>query len=516
MLAGNKNSIRSFVTLLTGISLVGLTLSAGAQFARVKPWVPPKQEIDVPENYKQYLLEAMEIHFLQQEMTDTQSTINPMMHIYKGKKQLAQDQMDALNACNVEKLSDIYQNPEDAWKKMISAYDEKERNLTAYVNAAKPAPQQDAWENAHPYWRIGRELLVDVYANPENYGEVKQTGGFKRWKDQDYIYAEQVNSFLTNVVSVLGVVNVPGVSRQNGYEQNAAAYTAFLTRMKNEKPSKYSQLSQNMLTFPMPPKPLPPANELIKLTQESSQGQLFPVMPEPWAYYAKNKQVPRLPNGEMNEYYKPDSLQLRTEVGDKMLENRFSAYQERKAVLASADNSFQVMQRMVNDKQKRLNEKVKKWGLDISVDMENLEEIKVELGKRKQVSIDKARELLNKLAEYEVSNVSEKTAKYAALSPSDKLLALDEFDRESPEYDAAMSMLNADQRKIDENYLNAMEKDINGLTILTEDNANDVDELMKGVVAQQALSSAIYREDENKVAKARAKKIDKDCLNGGI
>ncbi len=512
-----RKFIYTLVILLTSVSFVGFSMDVNAQFAQVKPWVPPKREIKIPEDYKQYLLQAMQLHFLQKEIGIVQTTLQPMSQMYKQKADLAKDQMDALTSCNVKKLSDIYKNPENAWKKMTETYDARERDLTLYVNASTPAPQSDEWENAHPYWRVGRDLLMDVYANPSEFGELKSPeAGFKPWKDQDYVYVEQVNDFLTTVTRLLGVPSVPGVSRTNDITQNTAAYKTFLNQMKTQNPNGFAKLTPEMLSFPKPPKPLPPANELIKLTQESSQGQLFPSMPEPWAYYAKNPQVQRLPNGEMNEYYKPNSLQLRSEVGDKMLENRFAAYQERRSSLAAADEAFKTVQNGLNDRQQSLMTKMKDLGLNIEVNMDDLDAVKAKIGEHKKVAIDKARTLLSELSEYSINKTSEKMDKFVALEMGDKLQALDEFDRESAEYDMAMRMINADQRQMDADYLDAMEKDINGLTALTEENARDVEEMMKGEIAQQALQQAVYDDSSNNIAKERAKKIDVDCLNGGI
>ncbi len=512
-----KKLFDTVAVLLTGISIVSLFMPATAQFSQVKPYISPKKEIKVPEDYKQYLIKAMELHMKQFELNDLKATIMPTVSLHRKNAQFAQEKFTAMNACNVKNLSGIYKNPEEAWKKMTEAYNQKERELTVYVNAAMPQPQVDGWENAHPYWRIGREVLIDVYANPENYGEMKSPeSGFSRWKDQDYIYAEQVNQLLQNVVGILGVPNVPGVSRLNDYAKNAAAYTSFLSQMKKTNPTAYAKLAPEMLSFPQPPKPLPPANEIIVLTTEASQGQLFPSMPEPWAYYTKNKQVQRLPNGEMNEYYKPNSLQLRPEVGDKMLENRFAVYQEQKYEVATTKEAARVANGIVANRQKEIDEALKNLGVDATVDVDNLDNTITKIGVVKKEQIEKARSLMDDLSTYESSQLSDRMRKFTSLSMEDKLKALDEIDRNSPEYSQAQDIFNADGRRQDLEYLNAMERDINGTAMLTATNAKDVEQMMKASVAQKELEAVLYEREIQGLEKARTKKIDKDCLNGGI
>ncbi len=507
-----KGILSAITVLLCGVSFV--SFDASAQIAQVKAWLPPEEEINVPEDYKPYMLEAMQLHMTQVQLNNMKNTMNLNLSMAEKKTTLAQDQMTALTECNVKKLSEIYKNPEEAWLKMTEDFEKRDNDMTIYINASTPDKPADEWDDAHPHWRIGRELLIDVYANPSKYGEVHTE--FKRWKDQDYIYAEQVNGMLTDVAAIFGVSVIPGVSRENAYGQNKTAYEVFLNKMKEKEPKKFALLKPEMLNFPLPPEPLPPANEIIKLTQMSSQGQLFPSMPEPWAYYVKNERVKRLPNGEMNEYYQPDSLQLRSEVGKKSIFNRFEVYQSKKSGLAMARNVERIYQKTVDETEKHITKKLKELKVDIEPDFKNTDAIQEAIIGKKRVAIKKARDLLNDWADYEASNTSDRLRQFQSLAMADKLKALDEFDRKSEEYTAAVSMMNADQRKLDEEYLDALEEDIEGTTVLTEDNAHDVKQLMKSATAQAELVRAIYNEDEKNVAKLREKKIDDDCLNGGV
>lgn len=263
---------------------------AWGQLSQVQPWVPPKKEIKVPEDYRTFMVEAMQIHAIQYQINNMEMTSHPNTVLAEKYVTVKQAQFDALNACNVERLASVYQNPEEAWKNMTNEYERQERELKVYINAANPMEKEDPADLAFPQWRIGRDVLTDVYANPEKYGKLlgsDEQAGFKHWKDQDYIYVEKVNHFLEDVVSALGVANIPGISRNNSYTQNAAAYTAFLNGVKSSQPNKYAALPADMLVFPQPPAPLPPANEIIKLTEDSSNGVLFPKMPEPWRNTSK-------------------------------------------------------------------------------------------------------------------------------------------------------------------------------------------------------------------------------------
>ncbi len=511
-----KSSVLFGTFLCMGFMLLGLP--AYAQLEQVKPFVPPKSERKVPQDYRRYLAEAMSIHSMQFLINNYMTTQHVNKLFSERKKVLAEEQMNALTECNVKRLEGIYKNPRQAWQNMTDEYNRQEQDLKIYVNSAVPTQQQNASENAFPYWRLGRNVLIDVYQNPEKYGEMyEQSGGFKRWKDQDYIYTEQVNDFLTGIVQMFGVSGaINGISRNNSYEQNSKAYQTFLTKMKQEKPNIYNRLTEDMLKFPMPPKPLPPANEIIKLTQESSQGLLFPSMPEPWAYYIKNKKVKRLATGEMNEYYQPDSLRLRVSVGSKNLDNRFAVYQQKRTDVETTNELLRIHQEAEKDFGAEIASELSNLGISSVFNPNDLTPLKQELIQKKRQAIQKARELLKDTAQYEVANTSNQLNKFRSLTMEDKLKAIDELDRNSPEYTTALSLMNANQRQLDEQFINAMEKDINGTTMLTDTNSKDVEQLMKGALAQKELVDTVYQEQEKLLEKERMKKIDADCLNGGL
>lgn len=524
MKQNNVNWAKGFIcltVLCASVSLIGLSSRAMAQYAQVQPYISPKDDTKVPEDYHGPLLEAMQIHSAQYQINMLMTTTHPNVVSATDESTILEGQVAALNECNIKRLNDVYQNPEEAWKKMTSEYTNRVNDLKVYINASSPTEKQDDAEQAFVTWRVGRDMLIDVYAEPEKYGSLRSPdSGFKRWKDQDYVYAEQVNDFLGDVVRILGVNNVPGVSRDNPYSQNAQAYQAFLDQMKKAEPKKFSQLSQNMLSFPMPPKPLPPANEIIQLTLESSQGQLFPSMPEPWAYYVKNQDVKRLPNGEMNEYYQPDSLKLRMEVGSKDIDNRFEVYQQKKGNLQAKKEELRIHQSTEDYESGVISERLKSLGIQTPLDINNLEPLKTELINRKKAVIAKTRKLMEEKAAYETNESNEMTdrlMKFQSLTIQDKLRALDEIDRNSPEYTAAWTLLNADQKTQDAALLDAMEKDTDGSTMLTQVNAKDVDQLMKASKAQAELVNTVREEHKKSLERERAKTLNADCFfDGGL
>lgn len=518
----NQKKTRCVQHLLCGV-MTGAIIFAGfsvgqamAQFAQVQPYISPKKEITVPENYQTYLLEAMRIHATQYQMNTLLSTTHANVLATDAQVAVLDEQVTALNTCNEERLSDVYQNPKEAWDKMTSEYANRVNNLKIYINASEPSQAEDNAEQAFPTWRVGREVLIDVYAEPEKYGTLRSPdSGFKRWKDQDYIYAEQVNNFLVDVVQKLGVSAVPGVSRENTYSQNAQAYQAFLADMRKNNTQRYNRLSKEQLSFPLPPDPLPPANEIIKLTADSSQGQLFPAMPDPWAYYMKNPNVKRLPNGEMNEYYQPDSLRLRMDVASKNIDNRFEVFQRKKTSLATTKETAR-LHRLAQDNEKvAVENSLKQLGIQMPFDIERPEALKDELVKRKRAAIGKARTLLAEKATYDASGLSDNLVKFQSLTLQDKLKALDEIDRNSEDYATAITLLNSDQKVQDEIFLDAMEKDINGEAMLTQVNAKDAEQLVKAARAQGALVRTIQEEQRKYLEKERAKKLNADCFFDG-
>ena len=145
----NQKKTRCVQHLLCGV-MTGAIIFAGfsvgqamAQFAQVQPYISPKKEITVPENYQTYLLEAMRIHATQYQMNTLLSTTHANVLATDAQVAVLDEQVTALNTCNEERLSDVYQNPKEAWDKMTSEYANRVNNLKININASETSQAED-------------------------------------------------------------------------------------------------------------------------------------------------------------------------------------------------------------------------------------------------------------------------------------------------------------------------------------------------------------------------------------
>lgn len=218
----------------------------------------------------------------------------------------------------------------------------------------------------------------------------------------------------------------------------------------------------------------------------------------------------------MSEYYQPNTLKLRVEVGNKKLDNRFAVYQAQRDELAVRQEMLRIHQNADKNAIENINSSLKDLNISMELQPDDMSTVKTELINRKKKAIDKARDLLAQKAAYQTQNMSAGLNQFRALSLSDKLKALNEIDRNSDEYGQALALLNASQGTQDEAFLDAMEKDIDGITMVSTVNAKDIEQLMKSAEAQAALVQTVYTKEEDNIEKQKAQKIDADCLNGGL
>ena len=270
--------------LLTGFSLfgfiTGLPQPATAQFSQVEPYIAEANPVKPVENYKNSMIRAMALHNIQYQINYMLNSLIPSLKEEQEKRDLSAAQNTALEKCAILLLSNVYSNPEGAYSNIQSAFNDKVKTITVYINETGDTTADTDNAEAYPYWRVGREVLTDVYENPEKYGPKKED--FPLWTDQKYLYTQGVNAILSDIHNRFtlpesnGRTQIPqnkafndklaeylnAFSQQNGilntldYTQNSKKYTELLNYLK-EHP-KYESLKQNLVSvLPQPPKPLP-------------------------------------------------------------------------------------------------------------------------------------------------------------------------------------------------------------------------------------------------------------------
>ena len=76
--------------------------------------------------------------------------------------------------CNVKKLGKVFKEPEAVWDKMLTTYEQKRQKFQKEESKKSKDPLtqslQSKLENENMGWTISREMMMDVYANPEKWG----------------------------------------------------------------------------------------------------------------------------------------------------------------------------------------------------------------------------------------------------------------------------------------------------------------------------------------------------------
>ena len=476
-------------------------------------------------DYTAEIMYLEQVHALQTKLKSLKDTYEKEDN-EKLRLDLVNQKYNAMEACNIKLLSDVYENPKEAWQNITQEYDEKELKLTVDILSSAPkktSTGEDANAELFANWYLGREVLKDVYATPEKNGTLKKGKSFDLWEDQKYIYSEQVNSFLTSINQILGRTGrIAGISAANSFEQNEAAYNAFL---KTLPPETVSKLTPAQKSFPKPPKALPPAHEIMWFNDDPAKTKtVFPEWPEPWKQFIQSGFTTYNENGEMAKIFQPKTLVLNEEARHKGVDeqnNRLNVYQAVKKEKTSAENVLNIVQEGKSKIVNKINNQLKEIGIQSSIDandVASLSKIEEELvsAKSKNIQIVRDRITKNHSDLFNSKSKPNKFNDYLKMSYSEQLKMLDTLPKDSEDYRNLKQIMMSSKAYKSYHYVNALEKDINGEVNFTIINAQEIDHLIKEKNAENALFEEIKKKNKNDIKKEFNKKINKSCLNGGL
>jgi hypothetical protein len=321
--------------------------------------------------------EAIDAHNGLFNIYSNKTTIDKYVRIIK-RHDMILEAMRANDDCNIELLSHYYSNPSEVWlgdKQMKDVNDYPNRGgLTAWVsgiydseivNNALPEPKTDGLERlseeeldelkgktgsssmgeefdkqsaemegfARISWDVGRQALMNVYANQEKWGKIKQA--FSIWYDQKELYGQYWDDKYDKIKKHYKCYHnqdiASGPSIADGYKYNyrnygqvVAAHKKFISQIEtahkttdapsyawnaaNPKPNYCLGLKADFSAPKMVDKPLPPYKEIIYMDArdvENSEGGVsipYPEMPKPWAEVIKLLDG----NGELYQRYPVD------------------------------------------------------------------------------------------------------------------------------------------------------------------------------------------------------------------
>ncbi len=551
--------------LLTGFSLfgfiTGLPQRALAQFSQVEPYVDNSAVVKPVESYKQSMIRAMALHNIQYQLNYMLNLLIPAVEEQKEKLELACAQLGALQSCFKDKLGQAYDplETDKVYQTIKEAFNEKVKNITVYINETGETTQQTDNAESYPYWRVAREVMIDVYKNPEKYG--KKVSDFPLWTDQKYLYTQEVNNILSGIQKnfslpdannqqnqelnnkLFGYLNA--FTQQNSiltttdYATNSKKYTQLLDYLKTHP--KYGSMKQKILpALPKLPQPLPPFYEIIQLTEDPAQtGTMFPEWPSPWAEYIRRGLDKRAVGGEMDTCFLPKTISLRPEVQnwDKTkINNPLSLEKEKEENVENIVNLLNLSVETLKSTIKNLNESLAENGLDIKINVElqseciecnecsnynyyaqriktnleqsNIAEVQKAVKAAKMETIDKALKLFKQ---------SPQTAAPQNASVDATLGMLDDMDPNSDEYKNMMNLLNAGQSASDEKFLKDMQQDADGIAMQDNVSTNDVKQNIESQESQYALQKEAYEDAKKERDVLWNTPIDiETCINQGV
>ncbi|MDY6407797.1 MAG: hypothetical protein SPL08_03740 [Pseudomonadota bacterium] len=522
-----------------GIALAALVAgadlchAAGLTFSRAEP----EQSTSIMKwggNERQALEQAIDVHNLMTEVRSIRD-LERQLAVTAQMRQLEEMRLNAMEKCSVNKLGEQFKNPKEVWDKMNAEYDKRERELTAFVNSTKMTPEEEqAFTNymqtgemtpemvAEQYapWRIGQEILMDVYQNQDKWGERKdaKAPSFPLWEDQKFQYDQDWDNYYTELNKAFGAPSegrpIVGDEKYDYAKADEVkkAHQAYVAMLAAKNPAKGKSLAAEFKEPPMPPKPLPPKDEMvIYFETDAGEASVYPELPEPWQKYAENDFKNVNPNGEMARDFK-SGLILKEQSKNTDQTNRLTAFAGRRQALDDVSAVEGLSLNHGDSKLGKVYAKLEKY-MELEPNGNLLQEKTREVVlKRLQA---KQAELVA-LAEKELQTRTDDKEKMVPSVNWDDIEELAELKKLNPK------MVEQIQKQVpmsvyeqDENVIKALKKDTEGRVYINEANAGDVDKLLKEETARRAFVDG-QNDLEKMLAEGENVKIDETCLNGGI
>ncbi len=533
---------RSFFMLTVSSLLLSSVALAESPFVKVERIPATQTQAETQSNYQIPLLKALDLHNLMvslpsfRQFQQTQADAKEQLD-YQNKR------FDDMTTCNIRRLGKYFQNPEDVWEKMTKTYDAQEKQLAVFLNSAQrydpdqlpnvtPDDQTIIEQNAT--WTLGKNILTDVYANPEKWGTPKGGAGkssvFPLWKDQKYLYDKEYNDFYAQINTYFGVSSdvLPQIGDQKydytQYDELIKAHADYLKKMSAQAPKKLMGMPASFKMPPVPPKPLPPADEIVKYIGDPEETrQVFPEWPEPWQKFMKSNFEDFNPTGEMAQDFIGKSLRLKESVRNQdasLQDNRLNVYQGIKKERSTAQKLVEITQAEENNLMSVLDSRLASHGLAMEtpnlLDETQYNQVKKAIREQKEIYLKQAEEEMSKLpsssSEDEQKTLSAESV--LSISPQGQEDVLDQLTKDRSLYVKTADAIQSSRVYQARQLIEALKTDSDGHVTLSRQNAGQIDQLMKEAAATEALKKEIELFNK-RINKTQRKKLDDMCLNGG-
>ena len=526
--------------ILWGIALAALVAganvcqAAGLVFTTIEP-VASTNIIEWGEDGRENLEEAMNVHNLILEVRKLER-LEQRQAITEQMRELEEKRLEALEKCSIDKLSEQFKNPKEVWDKMNAEYAQREKELTIYVNSSKEPTKEEreAFLNylqtgkmspemiAEQYapWRIGQEILTDVYQNQDKWGERKnaKAPSFPLWQDQKYVFDKEWNDYYVKLNTYFGVpvAGRPIVGDEKydyaRYEDVQKAHQAYLTTLAAKNPKKAPILAESLKNTPMPPRPLPPKNEaMLYFETDRADASVYPALPEPWQKYAENGFKDMDPKGEMASDFKKGFV-LKEQAKNEPRSNRLTAYAMHKQSVDGM-NALEGLSMVDGDSESdKVLFKLEKY-VEISPDEDLLDS---EVREKILAKLKAKKKELIAAAEKDLAARPDDKEEMISFTDMEEIDDFTELKKINPKvFERLNAHIPMSVYEQDENIIKALKKDTEGRVYINEVNAGDIDKMLAEEKARKAFFDG-RNELEKMVAAGASLKIDETCLNGGV
>ncbi|MBQ7413628.1 MAG: hypothetical protein IJV07_05105 [Alphaproteobacteria bacterium] len=483
------------------------------------------------------LKKALALHNLMFEIRNLDQIRNQLLTTVH-MRQVEEDRLAALEKCSIQKLEESFEKPEEVWNKMKEAYADREKGLSIYINSTEATDaDREAFkrymENGEMTpemaaelfapWRVGRDILVDVYQNQDQWGErpkTKENTTFPLWADQKYTFDKEWDSFYTKLNTYFGVP--PQMRPRIGDEKYdyakaedvEKAHREYVALLAAKNPAKTAALPSSFRKPPIAPRPLPPKNEMmIYVESEVPEKQIYPVMPEPWKKYAEGRFADVNPTGEMAQDFS-QGLTMKESAKRQKQTNRLVAYDTMSQTVDTTRRLESLVLEQADSRLSSLKEQLEQFlpGSKDTVDLLDLDQQAAVLQQLQQMYLP----LLNE-AELEMNrrDTADDDVHESRLKLED-IADIAELKKMNPEaFEELQTQMPASMHEQDQNLLAALKKDKEGRVFLNGANAGEVDKMMKETQAAAVMMQG-RDELEKMLAASAAQPIDETCLNGGV
>lgn len=426
------------------------------------------------------LRRALEIHNLMNEMPDLADVIHTADDLDKQKGVLSK-QMEAMTACNAGKLGDVFKNPKKAWGKMVDAYEQKRQTSSEEKGELSfGKSRKDLVDAKKKNMLISRNIMMDVYKNPQKWEETNSGASFPLWGDQAVVFEKQWDDFYNKMNAAFGVPlsgrpQVDEKTRQDAQKYGTVlkAHQAYLSSLQSKKNIAYKDLP------PKAPAPLPKPSEIMYIDPETKQ--VYPEMPDVWKDEATRQAIIKAnPNGELAQTFKSGNTDMPVQTGGK------TSDLEKEYTMRVAFDSVEKGHVSVTGTTDKMQQEFIKKLSSVGIDMPNLNlankgqylKVQKQLKEEKKKAIASAEKYIALLEKQDAEH-PELVKRRQDIQNRKQARLSEKAQQALAQSDAIVQISQMSPVMQQKMVISALEKDKDALVRLTETNAMDVDQMIR-------------------------------------